>query len=174
MSAARAAIIHEIDEVAKEEQRQNAELQLMLTGEQKRNQDLVHMIAGEQQKAKTMQTMIKSQQEYTAEIQNKSVTTYEVAADSYRIANELRLLYIQETKRESSVLANTMETVKLPFKLVENMAKTNIVKSGDLNRKEEELRKTFEELASRMQQCAPKSELMQPPVQDTTAPAPAK
>jgi hypothetical protein len=94
-----------------------------------------------------------------------------VAADTFRIANELRMLYIQETKRESSVLANTMETVKLPFKLVENVARSNIVKSSDLSRKEDELRQTFEELARRMQQCAPKSDLLQPPVQEPLPPA---
>ena len=169
IEAARTQIVREIQSVVKEEQRRNAELQKMMAGEQKRGQDLEGMIAAEQKKGKQLQGMLEAEQGVNAELQAKGMSTYQVAADAFRLANELRVLYLQERKRDSSVLANALETVTLPIKVVGNTLNRNILNSDEQKRREQELKKAFNDLALRMEQYAPKSSLLLPPV---PAPAP--
>lgn len=139
---ARQQILREVRKVVREEQRQNESLRNVLTKEQESRVQI--------------QGVLETEQGKNHDLQERLLETYGVAERSLRLANELRILYVQMAKKDGSVLGNTLETVKLPFKIAGNLLDGQVLSATEAQRQEQNLRRRFDDLSRDLQSCNPR------------------
>lgn len=169
----RAQLQTQLDEQAKSGVEAQARLQQVIADEQKAVEGLRHALTTEQGGHADAQRTMETEQTHNKELQDRLIATYGVAERSLKLADELRAMYVQLAKRDSSALGSTMQTIKSPFRLIGHLFTGDITDSKKIEEKEKDIRTRFDKLCTDLQDVNPNPHLAPATAEQAPVAAPA-